>query len=63
MTGDGSEQRNPYSGDSVEALQTAEWATGLPVGNYAFREAGPDSRQPGNLGRTCPVDVNFFAGP
>ncbi len=61
MVGDCGEQTGPHSTDSVQARQGAERPPGVPVGNYAFREARPDSRQSGNLGRPRPVDVNFFA--
>ena len=58
MLGDGGQQPSPYPRHPVQPLETAERATSSPVGNDAFREAGPDSREPGNVFRACPVDID-----
>jgi hypothetical protein len=63
VIGDGGQENSTDPRYSVQPLETAERATGRPVRDDAFREARPDSREPGNLCRASPVDIDLFARP
>ena len=58
VTLDCGQHRGPHARDSVQSSDVAERATGLPIGNNAFRQSRPDSRQPGHFFRARPVKID-----
>jgi len=56
------QEGRPNPRHAVQSCQVAEWATGLPIGNNAFRQPRPDSRQPGHFCRPRPVKIDTLPG-
>jgi hypothetical protein len=61
VVSDGGQQGGADAGHAIQPLEAAERATGASIGDDAFREARPDSREPGNLCRARPVDIDPLA--
>jgi len=61
MVGDGGQQGCADAWHAIQPLEAAERATDRSIGDDAFREARPDSREPGNLCRPRPVEIDPLA--
>ena len=52
------QERSPDARNPVQSSKGAERATRIPIGNNAFRQPRPDSRQPGQFFRSRPIKID-----